>query len=200
MTSSRNIALALGFMLAFGSAPVIADSNGKFPGVGSRRDYNNMCDIGNQANECHQKRDYEGAIKLYKRAISVYPYDSAAYQNLGNSLRKAGKLEDSVTAQKKAIELEPNYLSAWIGLGMSYEFMHKLIDAEKCYRKAVDIKPNSYGAVFDLGDVLRQQGKYTEAKVWLERAKRCPDKIDQEIANALRQCNKPGLSDKEASN
>ena len=198
MNRFQNTALVLGLSLCINCLPAIADSQGKFPGIGSAEAYHRTVDICQRAELCYKKGDYETACTLYKKAISIYPHDSATHQNLGNALRKVGKLEESATCQKKAIELEPNFVSAWLGLGMSYEFMHKLTEAEKCYRTAVRIKPDSYGAVFDLGDILRQQGKYAEAKTWLTRAKLCPKNDPNELDNALRLCDQH--MSKEASN
>lgn len=185
----------------FGLQEVFADSQGKFPGIGSKADYDRSSVYHNQAYSLAAKGDHLSAIKLYRQAISIYPHNSGSYQDLGNELRKTGQLEESITAQKKAIELEPGYLSAWLGLGMCYERMGKLAEAEKCYRKSVEINPNSYGAVFDLGDILRQQGRIAEARSWLLRARSCPECSPKEVDNAINLCNRQSLpKTKEASN
>lgn len=53
----------------------------------------------------------------------------------------------------------------------SYEGLQKFALAEKCYRKAVMLKPKSYVAAADLGDILRKQNKFEEARKWLLHAK-----------------------------
>ncbi len=119
--------------------------------------------------------DIERAISLYKKSISIYPSDSATYHALGTAFQKIKKFEDSIDSFRKAVELEPKWVSAWIGIGLGFESLGKLTDAEKYYRKAVEINPNSYTAVGDLGDILRQQRRYKEARTWLLKAKSLPE-------------------------
>ncbi len=109
------------------------------------------------------------------------------------------QLEESIAAEKKATELEPTYLDAWISLGVSYEESKKFPDAERCYRKAVALKPDCYDAVGSLGDILRQQGKTSEGRTWLLRARKCPECDPIEVEKLLRMCDEKETKKKEAA-
>lgn len=190
MTKKRYFNLVCVLYLSSSCSQSYADSTGKFPGVGSLESYNRSIAPGRLGEKKYEEGDYENSIRYTRQAIAIYPHDSALYQNLGNALRKAGKLKESVTAQNRAIELERNYLSAWIGLGLSFEGLHKFADAEKCYRKAVELKPQSFEATADLGDILRQQKRYEEARKWLLRARQLSrDPVDiGNIDKCLKDC------------
>ena len=154
--------------------PVFADSHGKFPGKGSVDAYNKSVDIADKAVSCANSGDYLTAIKYDREANSIYPYDSATYHNLGIHLAKAGSVDEARKAEEQAIALEPSFVGAWIRLGRTYEKQHKLTDAERCYRKANEINA-CYETLEDLGDILRQQGRFDEAQKYLLRAKSCPE-------------------------
>jgi len=172
--------LTIWFTGALGAAD--ADSHGKFPGKGSIDAYSRSLHPGNKAVELAKQGDIQGAIKLDSESISIYPYDSVTYHNLGNHLAKLGKFDEARKAQEQAIALEPNYVGAWIRLGRTYEKQHKLTDAERCYRRANDIE-SSYETLEDLGDILRQQGRFAEARKWLLRAKACPEESQYRYAD-----------------
>ncbi len=188
MTVNR-IALSVLVLGLCHSVPAFADSSGKFPGTGSEDAYNKAVDLCNSGVELAKKKEYEKAIALLKQANSIYPHDSGIHQNLGRALRQSGRFSESIPEYKKAIELEPSYLSAWLGLGNSYTSLHNLSEAEKCFRKSVLLKPNSYEANGDLGEVLRDQGKFQEARTFLLKAKACarPDSL-AEIQQAIDIC------------
>ncbi|MBX9687292.1 MAG: tetratricopeptide repeat protein [Candidatus Obscuribacterales bacterium] len=153
---------------------VLADGSGRFPGKGSVEAYNRSCRLGNKASELARRGDYKGAERLDRQAIAVYPYDSASFHNLGNDLEKLGMLDEAILQQQKAIDIEPNMLAAWLAMGTEFELKRNLKEAERCYRKAVQIAPNEYGSLASLGEILRQQCKFTEAMPYLLKAKASP--------------------------
>ncbi|MBX9721065.1 MAG: tetratricopeptide repeat protein [Candidatus Obscuribacterales bacterium] len=169
---SLSITMLVGACIS--ALPVFADSHGNFPGKGDEEAWKRSCAPIHNSNILYKQGDYQGAIKLDKEAISIYPYDSAIYHNLGNALAKLGKLDEARQAQEQALELEPKFVGAWISLGVTYEKQRCLADAERCYRKAVQVEP-CYEALGDLGDILRQQGKFDEAMQIMLRAKACPE-------------------------
>lgn len=192
------ISLAVCANMSFCSMVAIAESHGGFNGKGSREAYNKSCEPGNKAVEVAKNGDLQEAIKLDKKAISIYPLESVWHHNLGNHLEKVGKLEDARKEQERAIELEPDFLAAWLALGYEFELQKKFKDAERCYRKAVQIKPAEFEALGDLGDVLRKQGKFEEARKWLLEAKATPGYSlarSGEMKRKLEQCDRKEASD-----
>jgi len=154
------------------STPVFADSHGKFPGRGSEEAYNKSVEIEKKALDCANKGDFQSAEKYDTEAISIYPYDSGFYSNLGQDLKKLGKTEESRKAFERAVALEPNYAHAWISIGYSYEKQRNLAEAERYYRRAVAIE-SDWNALCSLGDILRQEGRFDESRKSLTRARAC---------------------------
>ncbi len=58
------------------------------------------------------KRDFEGALASHEKAIKLAPDSAAALNNMGDSLRDAGKVEDAHKALTRAVELEPGLVVA----------------------------------------------------------------------------------------
>lgn len=173
----KKLAFSIALLVGFSNLtlPALADSQGNFPGKGTVAAWKRSYDPATKALGLSNSGDYQGAVRLDREAISIYPYESSWYHNLGNDLAKLGKIEEARKAHEQAIELEPYFTGAWLSLGETYESQRKLIDAERYYRKALQIKPNSYGALGDLGDILRQQGRFDEAIQYMQRAKKCPE-------------------------
>lgn len=148
-----------------------ADSHGKFPGKGSREAYNESCKVGNAAADLGNKGDLQGAIKLDKQAISLYPLDSMWHHNLACHLNELKKYDEGIKAEEHAISLEPSFEGAWLIQGECYEGLGKYDDALRCYRKAYSIKCD-VDTCFSIGDVLRLKKQYLEAKPWYSKALR----------------------------
>src|SRR6185295_5965342 len=85
------------------SAPAFADSQRHFPGKGSKEAWDKAGILVDRSIECAKRGDLEGAIKYDRQAISIYPFDSSHYHNLGNHLCKLGKFDDARKELRQAI-------------------------------------------------------------------------------------------------
>ncbi|MBX9687291.1 MAG: tetratricopeptide repeat protein [Candidatus Obscuribacterales bacterium] len=197
MTMTVALLFLLTCSLICGSIPAHAGGTTKFPGRGSVEDYNKSCRLSNQAIELAKRGDYVGAVRLDREAIVIYPHSAATYHNLGNHLEKLGKLDEAVKEQQRAIDKAPDMLAAWLALGFEFEMQHKFKDAERCYRKSVRLSQFDYGALGCLGDILRKQRKFEEARFWLLKAKASPGSAASpgEIEKKLAQCDRKDASD-----
>lgn len=168
--------------------PAFADSKGNFPGQGSPEAYNKAVDIMNEGADRADKKDYEGAITCYKRAISIYPYDAGFYQNTAFALMKLKRFKDALPFYKKSLELEPNFFMSLLGYGACLWETESLAEAETCFRRALIVQPNSFQATVNLGVLLHERGKNQEARTWLHKAKSNPKYKDYpgEVDAALR--------------
>ncbi len=150
--------------------PAWADKNGKFPGKGSLEAYSQASKIGNEAKALARKGDYESAIKLDKKSIAIYPFDSMRYHNLAYHLSKIKKFDEAITAEERALKIEPSFDGAWIRKGYCYEDSGRLNEAEKCYFKANSIDCSVESCVA-IGNLLATRKKYSQARVWYGKAK-----------------------------
>jgi Flp pilus assembly protein TadD len=111
-------------------------------------------------------KDYEGAVKEFKRAIglgsnSEFAPDAADY--LANAYLQLGDTESALDAYKTAIRLNPFRDDMHGKLGNLYYAEGRYNEAEDAYKEAVRINPsaNNYYA---LGQVYLSTERYTEAE------------------------------------
>lgn len=77
------------------------------------------------------KKEFEKAVESFNKAIALDPKLPEAYNNLGYSYRKLGKLEESLGAYAKAIELDTYFAQAREYRGETYLALGDLSKAQE---------------------------------------------------------------------
>jgi eukaryotic-like serine/threonine-protein kinase len=104
----------------------------------------------------HDKKDVEGAIQHYRKALDINPNLYEAYANLGAVLYNDKKdVEGAIKLYRKGLEINPNNVMLHNNLGVALSHCKDVEGAIKHYRKALDINPNYAGAHHNLGNALR---------------------------------------------
>lgn len=169
--------------------PCPADSNLQFPGKGSKQAWERSTSPYNQACDLAKAGQHTQAIKLYRRAIEIYPYDSSPYFNMANSAKKIGDNETAETAYKSALSLEPTKLLAWVNLGNLYSDTSKYDLAKNAYKRALSFDPDSFLALVNYADLLEKQAKYDEAyHLYLRARKTVPSEHRKELEQWTQAC------------
>lgn len=109
-----------------------------------------------------QLRHWENSIALYTHAIQVTANNSIAHNNLGNSLRRNGKLKEAIPHYAAAVRIDPNYATAHTNLASTLKQLGKFEEAIEHYNAALRIRPNSARARNGLRNALNTQGKAGE--------------------------------------
>ena len=65
-----------------------------------------------QADSTYNARDYEGAVRLYHKAINDNGPTATIYYNLGNAYYRLGKLGRAVVYYERALSLDPSLTDA----------------------------------------------------------------------------------------
>jgi tetratricopeptide (TPR) repeat protein len=105
----------------------------------------------------------DDAAQAYQQAVAAKP-DPGYYNNLGNVLARAGKIEEAKAAYTKSAELDPpNAATAWRNFGISLYNANRLADAIEPLQKATELDPKSAQAWYLLGASLLM--KMTTKKV-----------------------------------
>jgi protein O-GlcNAc transferase len=125
---------------------------------------------GNLAQAVKARGDLEGAIRLFRHALSLDPQHADTYNNLGVALSDQSKFPEAMECFIQAISLRPDYSSAYCNLGVAAFSLGHLDEAIRCYQAAISIDPNYAVAYNNLGNVLREQGKYDAAIEHFTRA------------------------------
>ncbi|MCK5248937.1 MAG: tetratricopeptide repeat protein, partial [Spirochaetaceae bacterium] len=121
------------------------------------------------------------ASALYRNALSRSPDDRDLLEDAAWFSRSIGMQDLAETLLRDAIGRNPEDGRIWNQLGVHFMEIGwdeqsdsmkpaALEEAVKAYRRAVDIVPESLIFLGNLGDALRQSGKWTEAGEFLEKA------------------------------
>ena len=93
----------------------------------------------------------------------------------GNASRKKGDLKGAITHYEKALRIDPLLYPALNNLGVAYDRQGARPQAEKVLLRAIEINSGDGESYVNLGHVLYDEGRYTEARVRLEEGlKRSP--------------------------
>ena len=97
----------------------------------------------------------EEAAQAYQQAINAKPDDPGYYNNLGNVLARAGKIDEARAAYTKSAELDPTKAAtAWRNFGISLYNANRLADAIEPLQKATELDPKNAQAFYLLGASL----------------------------------------------
>ncbi len=114
-----------------------------------------------------------------------FPDDFFGWIVLGDALTKISSFERAKVALLNARRLCPVDQKSWLYTrwGNLYREKGNLLQAERWYRKAVSTSESQENLVF-LGACLAKQGKYSEARLYHERAAAIdPEKADEAFLN-----------------
>src|SRR4029077_11128108 len=97
----------------------------------------------------------DDAAQAYQQAIAAKPDVPGYYNNLGNVLARAGKIEDAKAAYPKGAGLDPpNAATAWRNFGISLYNANRLGDAVEPLQKSAELDPKNAQTWYLLGASL----------------------------------------------
>ena len=95
------------------------------------------------------------AVQVYQQAIAAKSDVPGYYNNLGNVLARAGKIEEAKAAYTKNAELDPpNAATAWRNFGISLYNANRLGDAVEPFKKSAELDPKNAQTWYLLGASL----------------------------------------------
>lgn len=109
-------------------------------------------------NEAFEARNFDEAITLYTKALSLNPEYADLHYSLGLSYGHKGQLDEAISAFKKTISIDPNHIKAHNNLGLAYERKVMLDQAESEYRQAIRINPDYAQAHLNIGRIYFLRG------------------------------------------
>ncbi|MDB9864718.1 tetratricopeptide repeat protein [Candidatus Thioglobus sp.] len=108
-------------------------------------------------------KQFDAAIKYYKKALEIKPDYAEAYYNMGIALKDNGNLDAAIDSYKKALEIKPDYVGAYFNTGNILKDKGDLVAAIDSYKKALEIKPDYAEAYNNMGLTLKDKGDLEEA-------------------------------------
>ena len=103
------------------------------------------------------------AINAYQQAVAAKPDNAGYYNNLGNVLARAGKIDDAKAAYSKSAELDPaNAGMAWRNFGISLYQAGRMQEAVEPLQKATQVDPKNAQGWYLLGACLVASADYKQ--------------------------------------
>lgn len=135
------------------------------PGSGPAHDWNE------EGNELHDtKKDYEGALSAYERAIALDPTNAAYWRNKGMTLNSLGRYTEALIAEDKAISLDPNHTTAWNDKSIALSSLGRYSEALIADEKALLLNPDNARYWNSKGVDLAYLNRYSEALIAFDKA------------------------------
>ncbi|TFG13900.1 MAG: tetratricopeptide repeat protein [Promethearchaeota archaeon] len=85
--------------------------------------------------------EYEKAIEIFKKIITLEPENYKAHYNLGIAYFNLGRIENALASYNEAIKIKPDYKHCYYNIGLVFESKNDLKQAISYYNKALDIDP-----------------------------------------------------------
>jgi predicted TPR repeat methyltransferase len=121
----------------------------------------------------HTQGYTDDAVELINAALQQMPDHAGAWNNLGNVLLSAGRIEAAAQAYERSAHVaegHPESAEALSNLGSLYRKQGRMDEAEKVLRRAIVIRPDFGDAWYNLSKTLIAQGKLNEGLLANSRA------------------------------
>ena len=117
--------------------------------------------------DAYMKKDYESAVKDFKRAVGIgrgssFAADAAQY--LAMSYLQLDDTENAVKAYKSAFQIDPYRDDIHVKLGNLYFSQEKYEDARAEYAEAVRLNPSTANR-YSLGQAYIELGRFSDAEI-----------------------------------
>jgi len=128
-----------------------------------------------EAHEAQQEGDFDQAIELYRKSISIFP-TAEAHTFLGWTLHSEGQLEQAIEECKKAIQLDPDFGNPYNDIGAYLVELKRYDEAIPWLQRALEAKryesrhfPHyNLGRAYEAKDMYRRAREHYEAALRIE--------------------------------
>src|SRR5262245_9001087 len=110
-----------------------------------------------------EKKQYDEAIRLFRKALDLQPDSADVLNNLGKALDAVGKDDEAIADFDKALKLAPENAIIHCNKGLALFHEKKFEESIASYRKAIEIHENFAEAQNGLGAALFSLGRTDEA-------------------------------------
>jgi superkiller protein 3 len=130
-----------------------------------------------KAGDLIEKKDYDDAIEVLRRAIGLNPMDAQVHLMLGVALSENGRFNEAASEFETVLKINPGYgeakrnlAAAYNNLGVEASRRRDWDEAMRFYRRAMELDPqvrefrsNLESACWNKGQRLASQGRYRPA-------------------------------------
>jgi tetratricopeptide (TPR) repeat protein len=118
----------------------------------------------------YQQRRDQQAVTLGLAAVKVDPKHGSAWDLLGLSYQRMGRLDAAIDVLRTQVNVQPTHDRAHAHLASALREARRNDEARAAFEKHLEIAPTDGQAFLDLGVLLLEADRYAEAAPRLERA------------------------------
>jgi hypothetical protein len=118
----------------------------------------------------YQNKNFDEALKRFKKVISINPRFAPAHSNMGLALQDLKQLESSIASYDKAIEIDPGLFAAHNNRGNALKDLGLLAQALKSYQRALLYCPDYAEALYNLAETYKALHRWEESLTHYNRA------------------------------
>ncbi len=132
-------------------------------------------DVYKQASQKRSAGEFEAAVSLYRKALTLKPNHEDSLYYMGNCFFELGRYQDAIRANQQLIKINPQGSSrGYMQLGLIHACLEPgaPFDLEKAgnfFQQTLQVDPDS-GALLGIGEVALLQGKWQKASDTLQSA------------------------------
>lgn len=145
------------------------------PAVFTAADYNNMAGV------YYNLRDFNKAVIVCKKSLSIDTTYIEAYFNLGIVYTALDSTKAAIAAYKKITEMNPLKKEAYFNMGIAYGRLKEYESAISCYKKNIEIDKNDTKAYVNMGIAYAELGYPEKLLECFQQAAELGDKEAQEF-------------------
>jgi TolB-like protein/Flp pilus assembly protein TadD len=109
------------------------------------------------------RREYDGALRAFARALALRPNDSGALEGQGLVQRRMGRFDEAIVSFEQAFTQDPRNSVLADGVGSTYMMVGRYPDAERWLSRALTLSPDNipvkedlaHSILFGSGDIAR---------------------------------------------
>ncbi|XP_020409049.1 probable UDP-N-acetylglucosamine--peptide N-acetylglucosaminyltransferase SEC-like isoform X4 [Zea mays] len=151
---------------------------------------------GNLATIYYEQGQLDMAIRCYNQAIVYDPQFIEAYNNMGNALKDAGRVEeaincyrgnyaDAITCYTEVLRIDPTAADALVNRGNTFKEIGRVNEAIQDYVQAATIRPNMPEAHANLASAYKDSGHVETAIISYKQALRLRPDFPEATCNLL---------------
>ena len=135
------------------------------------------------------RKDYDGAIKAFKKALELNPEVSQSIWFLGVGYSRAGDYEKALEYMNKAIEKGYGYKNKVKDIAYLLNVYQKLGDHKKIIelcKEAIELYPDNFQFYILLARTYKEIGDYQNALFYAEKAIEIEPKLEKELEEFIK--------------
>ncbi len=111
----------------------------------------------------YDEKNFDEAIKLFRKAIEIDPKSVDAYNNWAYILYERKDYDSAISLYKKSLEINPDYFYTYHYMGMALAGQKKYDEAIANYNKSILLNGKYADVYEDFGNALSELQKYDES-------------------------------------